>query len=89
MNLDYNKAVADGLSLFIKSPSHYKYNTCDIHTYLILPIINNRIRIFYQEDLPIGLITWCWFTENKTQKFLQYKYDPQQEDYEDTNRNPC
>jgi len=85
MNLDYNKSVADGLSLFIKSPSHYKYNTSDIHTYLILPIINNRIRIFYQEDLPIGLITWCWFTENKTQKFLQYKYDPQQEDYEDTN----
>ena len=85
MILDYNKAVADGLKLFIESPSHYKYNLFDIDTYLILPITNNRFRIFYQEDKPVGLITWCWFTKDKTQKFLQYKYDPIQEDYEDTN----
>jgi len=84
VKLDYNKAVADGLTLFIESPSHYKYNLFDIDTYLMLPIINNRIRIFYQENTPIGLITWCWLTEDKAQKFLRYEYDPKQEDYEDT-----
>tara|TARA_R110001583_G_scaffold80504_2_gene216101 strand:- start:141 stop:560 length:420 start_codon:yes stop_codon:yes gene_type:complete len=86
VELDYNKAVADGLNLFIESPSHYKYNLFDIDTYLMLPIINNRIRIFYQENTPIGLITWCWLTEDKAQKFLRYEYDPKQEDYEDIDR---
>mgnify|MGYP000946934376 FL=1 len=85
MKLDYNKAVADGLTLFINSAPHKKYTLDDINTYLVLPIKNNRVRIFYnQESVPVGLITWCWLTEDKAEKLLQYKYEPKQEDYEDT-----
>ena len=84
MALEYNKAVADGLELFTNSESHKKYTLPDIKTYLLLPILNNRVRIFYLENKPIGLITWCWFTEYKKEKFLQYKYNPTQKDYEDT-----
>tara|TARA_R110000751_G_scaffold250428_1_gene349988 strand:- start:521 stop:940 length:420 start_codon:yes stop_codon:yes gene_type:complete len=83
--LDYNKAVADGLELFINSEPHGRYTLFDVKTYLLLPILNNRVRIFYLESKPIGLITWCWFTEDKKEKFLQYEYNPTQEDYEDTN----
>lgn len=84
MSIECNKAIADGLTLFFNSGSHRKYTLHDINTYLILPVINNRVRIFYQEDKkPIGLITWCWFTKDKASKFLQYKYNPVQEDYED------
>ena len=85
MKLDYNTAVADGLSLFINSTPHKRYTLEDINTYLVLPIKNNRVRIFYQqEEIPVGLITWCWLTEDKAAKLLQYKYDPVQEDYQDT-----
>jgi len=85
VKLDYNKAVADGLTLFINSVPHKKYTLDDINTYLVLPIKNNRVRIFYnQESVPVGLITWCWLTEDKAEKLLQYKYEPKQEDYEDT-----
>jgi len=84
MKLDYNTAIADGLSLFINSTSHKRYTLADINTYLVLPIENNRVRIFYnQEGVPVGLITWCWLTEDKAQKLLKYEYNPVQEDYED------
>ena len=84
MILDYNTAIADGLSLFINSASHKRYTLADINTYLVLPIENNRVRIFYnQEGVPVGLITWCWLTEDKAQKLLKYEYNPVQEDYED------
>jgi len=85
MTIDYNKTIADGLTLFLSSGPHKKYTLPDINTYLVLPIVNNRVRIFYQQDgKPVGLITWCWLTENKAKKLLQYEYDPVQEDYEDT-----
>ena len=85
MKLDYNTAIADGLSLFINSEAHKRYTLADINTYLILPIENNRVRIFYnQEGVPVGLITWCWLTENKAHRLLKYEYNPVQEDYEDT-----
>ena len=84
MILDYNTAIADGLSLFINSASHKRYTLADINTYLVLPIENNRVRIFYnQEGVAVGLITWCWLTEDKAQKLLKYEYNPVQEDYED------
>jgi len=83
MIVEHTKAISDGLMLFINSGSHSKYNLNDINSYLILPISNNRIRIFYEEDKPIGLITWCWFKKEKADKFLQYKYNPTQEDYKD------
>ena len=87
MIIDNSKAIADGLKLFINSNSYSRYRLEDINTYLILPIYNNRIRIFYQEEKPIGLITWCWLTKEKANKFLQYKYDPVEEDYKDTEIN--
>ena len=38
MILDYNTAIADGLSLFINSEAHKRYTLADINTYLVLPI---------------------------------------------------
>ncbi len=87
MIIDNSKAIADGLQLFINSSIYNRYRLKDINTYLVLPVNNNRIRIFYQQDQPIGLITWCWFTKEKADKFLQYKYDPVEEDYKSTKIN--
>ena len=49
MQIDNNKALADGLELFRQSKWHKKYNVEDIYRYLIAPIKHNRIRLYYQD----------------------------------------
>ena len=46
MQIDNNKALADGLELFKQSKWHKKYNVEDIYRYLIAPIKHNRIRLY-------------------------------------------
>ena len=81
MIIDNSKAIADGLQLFINSSIYNRYRLKDINTYLVLPVNNNKIRIFYQQDQPIGLITWCWLSTTKSNLFLDDKYNPSEEDY--------
>ena len=74
MQIDNNKALADGLELFKQSKWHKIYNVDDIYRYLIAPIKYNRIRLFYQEGKPIGLVTWCWLDKQAGKDFLQGQY---------------
>ena len=76
-----SKALADGLELFKQSKWHKVYNLNDIHRYLIAPIKYNRIRLYYQEDKPIGLVTWCWLTKEAGSNLLQNQYHITEEDY--------
>jgi len=76
-----SKALADGLELFKQSKWHKVYNLNDIHRYLIAPIKYNRIRLYYQEDKPIGLVTWCWLTKEAGSNLLQNQYYITEEDY--------
>ena len=62
MKLDYNKAVADGLNLFIESPSHYKYNLFDIDTYLMLP--NEKADFLFVADNPGQWLFHCHMLEH-------------------------
>ena len=86
MQIDNNKALADGLELFKNSKWHKVYNVDDVYRYLIAPIKYNRIRLYYQEDKPIGLVTWCWLTKEDGQRFLNNGYYITESDYvSDTN----
>jgi|TARA_R110000823_G_scaffold152465_2_gene283448 hemolysin-activating ACP:hemolysin acyltransferase len=86
MQIDNNKALADGLELFKNSKWHKVYNVDDVYRYLIAPIKYNRIRLYYQEDKPIGLVTWCWLTKEDGQRFLNNDYYITESDYvSDTN----
>tara|TARA_R110002126_G_scaffold101930_3_gene234002 strand:- start:2449 stop:2871 length:423 start_codon:yes stop_codon:yes gene_type:complete len=86
MQIDNNKALADGLELFKNSKWHKVYNVDDVYRYLIAPIKYNRIRLYYQEDKPIGLVTWCWLSKEDGQRFLNNGYYITESDYvSDTN----
>ncbi len=81
--VSYEQAVVDGLELFSKSKWHKYYNVLDVQRYLISPIKYNRIRMFYKDKKPVGLITWCWLNKQSAKDFLKQKYYITEEDYKD------
>tara|TARA_B110000093_G_scaffold69783_1_gene75729 strand:+ start:2555 stop:2977 length:423 start_codon:yes stop_codon:yes gene_type:complete len=81
LNIDRYKAVGDGIELLTKGDTHSKYTPREVITYLLLPINNNRIRIYYIDDKPIGLVTWCWLSPTKASLFLEDRYSPTDDDY--------
>ena len=81
MQIDNNKALADGLELFRQSKWHKVYNVEDIYRYLIAPIKHNRITLYYQEDKPIGLVTLCWLDKDSSKNLLKNKYYITEDDY--------
>ena len=81
MVIDKYTAVVDGISLLELGDTHSKYTPSEVNTYLLLPIQYNKIRIYYEGDKPIGLITWCWLSTTKSNQFLNDKYKPTEEDY--------
>lgn len=81
MYIDKYKAIGDSLELLTKGDVHAKYTPQEIISYLLLPINNNRIRLYYQDSKPIGLVTWCWLPPYKATLFLEDKYSLTNEDY--------
>tara|TARA_R110000803_G_scaffold168601_1_gene231641 strand:+ start:49 stop:471 length:423 start_codon:yes stop_codon:yes gene_type:complete len=81
MQVDHNKAVVDGLELFKQSKWHKDYTVKDVYRYLIAPLKYNRIRLYYQDRKPIGLVTWCWLSKEDGQKFLDNNYYITENDY--------
>ena len=81
MVIDKYTAVVDGISLLELGDTHSYYTPSEVNTFLLLPIEHNKIRIYYEDTKPIGLITWCWLSTTKSNLFLNDKYQPTAEDY--------
>lgn len=81
MVIDKYKAVLDGLRLLEVGDTHSKYTPQEIISYLLYPIEHNRLRLYYIDNRPIGLCTWCWLSPPKANLFLNDKYTPTEEDY--------
>lgn len=81
MYIDKYQAVVDGISLMELGDTHSKYTPSEVNTYLLLPTQYNRIRLYYQDAKPVGLITWCWLSPSKSTLFLEDKYEPVEDDY--------
>jgi len=79
MQLD--KATLDGLYLFNQSPGHRVYTLVEFNHYYILPLLHGKVQLFYEEDKPVGLCTWCWFTEDEAKQFLAEALEPSEEHY--------
>lgn len=79
--LDFNAAVLDGLYLFSQSEGHRNYLVSEFLAYLVYPVLHNKIKIFYEDGKPIGLVTWCFLPNDKAQAFLNDDYIIQEEDY--------
>ena len=82
MIIDYNKALDDGRHLFLQSEWHKDLDSSALYAYLVLPCKKNAIRLYYRNNRPIGLITWCWFEPEKAKDFLKFEYMPLEIDYE-------
>ena len=76
MIIDKYKAVGDSIELLTKGDTHSKYTPSEVVSYLLLPINNNKIRIYYVGNNPVGLLTWCWLSPNKANLFLNDRYSP-------------
>ena len=79
--------LADALDLFYLSLPHRRYTVADLQTYLMLPLRYNTLRVYYLDDVPVGLVTWCWMTEENGKAFLQDKYHPTPEDHDSSLRD--
>lgn len=79
--LTSGEALEDALQIFRASPAHTKYNVNDIYIYLQLPIQYRTIQIYYEDQKPVGLITWCWLRKEDADLFLKDKYHPTPDDY--------
>ena len=81
MKIDYNKAISDGLNLFLQGQWQRNYSVVDLERYLIYPIKHDKIRFYYKGEQPIGLITWCWLDKEEGNKFLNNDYYITEKDY--------
>lgn len=50
-------------------------------SYLVYPILHGKIKIFYEDDKPVGLVTWCFLSEEKGRDFVDDRHTLTEEDY--------
>ena len=77
----YNTFVVDGLKLFSLSDFHKNYTLREFTHYFLYPLKHKKIRFFYEDNKPIGLVTWCFLSNKKSDAFFEDKYVVQEEDY--------
>jgi len=75
------QSVVDGLYLFNHSPDHRIYTLVEFNHFLVFPVIHQKVRFFYEDGKPIGLVTWCWLTEQEADEFLAERFMPDEEHY--------
>lgn len=80
-SLNHQKAVLDGLYLFSNSDGHRHYSIDEFVRYLVYPVLQNKIEFFYENDKPVGLVTWCFLPEDVGEQFLADRYVLEEEDY--------
>jgi len=76
MNAEFYKSVHDALYLFSASPDHRIYTLSEFLDFAVAPITTSKIRFFYSEGRPRGLVTWCWLTEAEAGQFLDECWTP-------------
>jgi len=71
----------DALGLVCRSTSHQHYTVDDLQSYILFPYNHNKLRVYYEDGLPIGLVTWAWLSPERANDFLLGKVDLEEEDY--------
>jgi hemolysin-activating ACP:hemolysin acyltransferase len=74
-----SKYVVDSLYLFNKSPVHRDYTVADFSRFVLLPLLHSKLRVFYEGEQPVSLVTWCWLTNQESEDFLNDAYAPDEE----------
>ena len=71
--------VLDCLYLFNKSDDHRLYTLVEFNHYCLFPILYKKARLFYDNDKPVGFVSWAWLTEQEAQDFLSERWMPSEE----------
>lgn len=71
--------VLDCLYLFNKSEYHRQYTLVQFNNYCLFPILHKKARLFYENDKPIGFVSWAWITEEEAKEFLLERWMPSEE----------
>ena len=75
------QSILDGLYLFNQSPDHRIYTLVEFNHFLVFPVLHQKARFFHEEGKPVGLVTWCWLTEQEADEFLAECFMPDEEHY--------
>jgi hemolysin-activating ACP:hemolysin acyltransferase len=81
LQMDKSKLVLDSLYLFNQSAHHREYTLAQFNEELIFPLVQDKIRVFYDGDKPVSLVTWCWFSTEQADLFMQHLFTPSENDY--------
>lgn len=79
--MQLQKAVLDSLFLFNQSPDHRIYTLVEFNHYALFPIMHDKARLFYEDDKPVGFVTWAWLTPEEGEAFLSETWVPDEEVY--------
>jgi len=71
--------VLDCLYLFNQSDFHKQYTLAEFNTYCLIPLIHNKAYLFYEDDQPVGFVTWIWLTPEEAVEFLAERWMPDEE----------
>lgn len=77
----YPEEILDCLYLFSHSEGHRNYTVSEFLRYAVYPILRNKIQIFYEGDMPVGLVTWCFLPEDVGEEFLEDRHQLDEQDY--------
>ena len=75
------QSVLDGLFLFNQSQEHSGYCIWEFNNYFIYPLLHGKVRLFYEDNKPIGLVTWCFLSEERSQQFADEEIVLEEDDY--------
>jgi cytolysin-activating lysine-acyltransferase len=71
--------VLDCLYLFNKSDDHRLYTLAEFNSYCLFPILHKKARLFYENDKPIGFVSWAWLSKEEATEFLSEMWIPGEE----------
>jgi cytolysin-activating lysine-acyltransferase len=80
--MDNSKFVVDALFLCNQSEYHRQYSLLAFNHNIIYPLLHKRLRIYYENNKPVSLVTWCWLTKEQGELFLKDEYSPEETDYQ-------
>jgi len=76
-----NSALVDALYLFNQSEEHLGYCLFEFNAYLVYPLLNDKLVMFYEDGKPVGLVTWAFLSDDKAEQFAEDAYMLEESDY--------
>ncbi len=73
------KAVIDSLFLFNQSEEHKLFTLVEFSHYCLFPLIHQKVQLFYDNNKPVGFVSWAWVTEEEASEFLSERWMPGEE----------